>query len=104
MEARLAAADMVIFLDLPRLLCLWRIVWRRFRYCRRTRPDMAEGCREQLSRDFALYVWRYPEATRPRVLARLAAVGSGTRVVHLRSRSAVRAFLRSVRASAQPHV
>lgn len=95
LERRLAAADTAVFLDLPRALCSWRIVRRRVRWSGRSRPDMAAGCPERLSWDFVRWVWRYPEARRPGVLAQLEAA-EGVRVVRLRSRRDVRAFLASL--------
>ena len=92
LERRLAAADTAVFLDLPRWLCLWRVVRRRVRYAGRSRPDVAEGCPERLSWDFVRWVWRYPEARRPGVLARLEAA-EGVRAVRLQSRREVRSFL-----------
>src|SRR5688572_10638339 len=32
LEMRIRRCDTIVFLDLPRLLCLWRIVQRNFRY------------------------------------------------------------------------
>ncbi|HVF43970.1 MAG TPA: DNA topology modulation protein [Pyrinomonadaceae bacterium] len=93
LERRLAACDTVIFLDLPRVLCLWRVVSRSIRYRGRTRPDMAEGCREQLTWEFARWVWAYPRRNRPGVLKRLSELSGGQRVVVLRSRREVRRFL-----------
>lgn len=52
MEVRLAAADAVIFLDRPRLLCLWRVFKRFLRYRGRVRPDMTQGCEERLTKNF----------------------------------------------------
>src|SRR5436190_2972633 len=40
LELRLAAADTVIFLDLPRILCLGRSLKRWLTWRGRTRPDM----------------------------------------------------------------
>lgn len=91
---RLAACDTVIFLDLPRLVCLWRALSRGFRYRGTVRPDMAEGCPEQLpSRDFLSWIWHYPERSRPKVTALLAAHQQNLRIVHLRSPGDVRRFL-----------
>ena len=93
LDLRLAAADAVVFLDLPRLLCLWRVVKRRFRYHGRTRPDMAAACPERLSAEFLRWIWDYPRSRRPGVLAQLESVGPGKRVAVLRSRGGVRRFL-----------
>ena len=83
LDARLAACDTVIFLDLPRAVCLARVVRRWLRYRGRSRPDMAPGCDERLSAEFLRWVWEYPRRRRPGVLQRLAA--SGRDVVVLRS-------------------
>ena len=94
LDQRLAACDTVLFLDLPRLTCLWRIVKRRLRFRQRTRPDMASGCEERLTWEFVRWVWAYPRRTRGKVLDKLrAAEAAGTRVVILRSDAEVERFL-----------
>jgi len=62
LERRLAACDTVIFLDLPRLLCLQRIIRRRLQFHGRSRPDMREGCPERLSWEYIQ--WPAPSHTR----------------------------------------
>ncbi|HVF68055.1 MAG TPA: DNA topology modulation protein [Pyrinomonadaceae bacterium] len=93
LERRLAACDTVVFLDLPRVLCLWRVVSRSLRYRGRTRPDMAEGCPEQLTWEFLRWVWTYPRRRRAGVLKRLGELGAGQKAYVLRSRREVRRFL-----------
>src|SRR6201995_1710403 len=44
LEVRLAACDTVVFLDLPRRVCIWRVLKRVLTYRDGSRPDMAEGC------------------------------------------------------------
>jgi len=57
---RLAAADSVVWLDLPTLMCLRGVMARWLRYRGRQRPDMANGCPEKIDFDFLWYVatWR----------------------------------------------
>lgn len=93
MTERLAACDTVIFLDLPRTVCLWRIVQRAIRYAGRSRPDMTPGCPERLSWEFVWWVWTYPSRRRPEVLQRLRALPATTRVEILRSARDVEAFV-----------
>ena len=93
LDLRLAACDTVVFLDLPRVVCLWRVLRRRLRYRGRSRPDVAPGCPERLDREFVRWVWTYPRQRRPEVLRRLAALPADVRVVHLRSQRAVAAWL-----------
>ena len=93
LERRLAACDTVVLLDLPRVLCLWRIIRRSVRYRGRSRPDMAEGCNERLTWEFVRWVWTYPRERRPGVLKKLGELREGQKVYVLRSRREVRRFL-----------
>ena len=92
-ESRLRACDTAIFLDLPRSLCLWRVMRRWRRYRGRTRPDMTPGCDERLDWTFVRWIWNYPRAHRPVVMEQLARLGAGQRLVHLHSRREVRDFM-----------
>lgn len=56
---RLESCDAVIYLDFPRVRCMWRIIRRVIRYRNRTRPDMTEGCPERIDREFAEYTWNF---------------------------------------------
>jgi adenylate kinase family enzyme len=93
---RLARADTVVFLDLPRLVCLWAVTRRWLRFRGRSRPDMGEGVNEALDPAFLRWIWDYPKRSRPGIVAQLAALPSTTRVVHLRSRGDAREFLAAV--------
>lgn len=90
---RLAAADTVVFLDLTRAVCIWRILKRQLRYFGRGRPDVAPGCPERLSWEFIGWVWTYPSRRRPGILQRLAAIRGEKQVYILRSQRQVRRFL-----------
>jgi adenylate kinase family enzyme len=94
LELRFRQCDTIIFLDLSRWLCLWRIVRRVLRYRKDLRPDMAEGCPEKLDLEFVSWVWNYPRRTRPNVVRLLRECGEGKEVVWLRSRREVEGFLR----------
>ena len=93
LELRLKHCDTIVFLDMWRLLCFWRVVKRRLTYRNRSRPDMTEGCNEKLDLDFILWVWNYSRRSRPKVLRLLREQSNGKRVVLLRSRREVRKFL-----------
>lgn len=93
--SRLARADMLIVLDRPLPLRLWRVVSRAVRGLGRTRPDMAEGCPERLGSlpEFIRYIWTTRNANREKMHRLAAAAPQGCEVVHLRSDKDVRAFL-----------
>ncbi len=97
LELRLKHCDTIVFLDMPRLLCLWRVVKRRLLYRNRSRPDMAEGCNEKLDLEFVLWVWNYARRSRPKVIKLLREQAEGKEVVWLRSRREVRSFLDAVK-------
>lgn len=102
MDRRLAACDTVVFLDLPRAVCLWRAVKRRIVYARGSRPDMTDGCDERLTWQFIQWIWQYPGKRRPGVLAKLSALRPDQRAAVLRSTAEVEAFLRTVSKPAAP--
>jgi adenylate kinase family enzyme len=96
LDVRLGACDTVVLLDLPRLLCLWRVARRAFRYRGSSRPDMGEGCPEQLNKDFLvflLWVWNYPRRSRPKVLERLGEHSGARQIYVLRSSAEAEEFL-----------
>jgi adenylate kinase family enzyme len=97
MEQRLAACDTVVFLDMPRLLCIWRVLKRFVQYRGRTRPDLTPGCPEQLTWEFLSWIWTYPAQRRPRVLARLARLAPGQQALIFHSAREVDAFFDSLR-------
>ncbi|MBI4312103.1 MAG: DNA topology modulation protein [Chloroflexi bacterium] len=93
MGLRFAAADAIVFLDLPRRLCLWRVVKRRLQFRGKQRPDMAPGCPEKLDLGFLRWIWAYPTASRPEVLRLMEEASHGRRIYRLRSRKEVARFL-----------
>jgi adenylate kinase family enzyme len=97
-DARFERADTVIFLDLPRTTCLWRVLKRLVRDRRRSRSDLPEGCAEGFDLPFQRWIWRYPRTERPRVLEILAGLDGRVDVHHLRTHSDVRRYLAALTA------
>ena len=91
-EMRMQAADTIIFLDLPRRVCLYRILKRTFKYYGRSRPDMAEGCLERLDLEFVMWVWNYKHRSRMTLLAELEGLEEKS-VMILRNQRQVSDFL-----------
>jgi adenylate kinase family enzyme len=93
LDIRLEACDTVIFLDIARTICLWRVLKRAVMYRNSSRPDMAEGCHEKLNLEFILWIWNYPRRTRHKIVRMLESNSEEKRVVWLRSQSEVESFL-----------
>lgn len=91
-EMRMQAADTIIFLDLPRRVCLYRILKRTLKYYGRSRPDMAEGCLERLDLEFVMWVWNYKHRSRMTLLAELEGLEEKS-VMILRNQRQVSDFL-----------
>lgn len=53
---RLEAADMLVWVDMPRWRCMLNILIRVWKYRGKTRPSMTEGCPERLDLEFTVYV------------------------------------------------
>jgi adenylate kinase family enzyme len=97
LAARLAAADTVIFLDVPRRTCLWGVLKRRLRYRGQMRPDI--GVYDRINAEFIRWIWSFGNTVRPRIMKALDECSCN--VVVLRSRGQARTFLR-VAAHQQP--
>lgn len=99
--SRVARAEMLIVLDRPVLLRLWRVLFRAVSGLGKTRPDMAEGCPERLGTlpEFIHYIWTTRNQNRSKMYRLAAVAPKGCRVVHLRTDNEVRIFLANYRHS-----
>lgn len=93
LDLRLPRADLVIWLRLPRLLCLRRILARRIRFAGRNRPDMADGCPERIDADFLAYIWYFERKESPEIAKAIETHGEGVPVLVLRTTSEVDGLL-----------
>jgi adenylate kinase family enzyme len=90
---RLERCDTIIFLDLPRTICVYRILKRVATYRSGTRPDMANGCDEKFDWQFLKIVWDYPNRSKPKVERLLAEHQSTKTIFRLKSTKEVERFL-----------
>jgi adenylate kinase family enzyme len=95
-DLRAARADTVVWLDLPRRVCMAHVLLRIAVSFGRTRADMAPGCAERIDFAFLNYVWSYPREGRPRVQALLQQLSPYQRAITLRSSAEVRRFEKSL--------
>jgi adenylate kinase family enzyme len=92
---RLAAADTVIFLDLPALTCLLGILQRRWRY--RGGQHANDGVFDRITTSFVRYIWGYRRTMRPQVKHLIAEHAGHARTVTLTSRRQSPGFVRALR-------
>lgn len=96
MDIRLNAADTVVFVDINRVICVYRVLKRIIQYRGKTRPDKAEGVNERLDFNFLIWVWDYSKTKKPIVLRKLEQLPSDKKVIILKSPRDVRLFLDKV--------
>ena len=91
---RSARAEVIVWLDVGLALRIWRVFGRALRYRGETRPDLPEGCPEQLGPEFIELI-RYMVRFRKINDRRFAALGveNPGKFVHLKGKRAARRWL-----------
>lgn len=85
MEARLKKCDTIVYLNLPRRVCLWNL-------CKRAHAARKDPNGEKLTKEKIQYVWNYRKQNRIRNDIWIAKT-KHAQVVNLRSNRQVRVFL-----------
>lgn len=93
MEMRLERAEMIIFLDMPTWLCLFRIFRRQIQYWGKVRPSMPANCPERLTWTFVHYVLNYRKTRKPGIMKTLNELKQDKQVCVLQKPAEVRTFL-----------
>ena len=79
----LRAADTIIFLDIPRYVCYWRVLKRNWRYLFRSRPELPPNCPEMLIiRKLISIIWNFPTKVRPMILEAFVK-SKNKRIIHI---------------------
>ena len=93
-DLRLPRTDLVVWLERPRWLCLWRASMRVFRAGERHRPA-------DLAKVWA-FIWNFDRINRPRIEAALQQTGPDVPVVHLQTDQETASFLLKARVLEKP--
>jgi len=96
LDIRLAACDTIVFLDVSRLVCLWRVLRRQLQHAGENRAELSAGCPERLTWEFVKWIWTYPARRRGSILRRLKKLEPHKRVHVLRTTGEMDRFLDSV--------
>lgn len=93
-DLRMPRACFIIWVRMPRWLCLWGVFSRSVRNLGRTRPDMAPGCLERFpDREFLSFIWNFERQTSPRIVDGIRRLNPDCPVLMLRSRRQMRELL-----------
>lgn len=96
LEKRIAKAELVIFLDLKRTVCVRSVLKRIKMYRGKTRDDLNSECPEKFDWEFLKWVWSFPKKYRPEILALLEKYSS-VKVITLKKRKQVNKFLQELK-------
>lgn len=92
-DIRLPRSDIVIWVRMPRLVCIWGVLTRWLKHIGRTRPEMAPGCIETVDWQFLKFIWTFEKKFSPRVTSAIATHGPHVPVLQVKSRRQMRALL-----------
>lgn len=95
LERRFAGCDTIIFLDMPRTICVWRAFTRFLINKKKARPDMAEGCEEKFDLEFLKFlkwIWDYPKRTKPKVEVLIKQFQDTKEIIRLTSKKEIEDF------------
>ncbi|WP_246801656.1 AAA family ATPase [Rhizobium leguminosarum] len=56
LDIRLPRTDFVVWVRMPRLVCIWGAISRWAKWIGRTRPEMAPGCIEKIDLEFLRFI------------------------------------------------
>ncbi|MFJ7313108.1 AAA family ATPase [Pseudomonas sp. NPDC098747] len=93
-DLRLPRAELIIWLDTPRLTCLRRVIMRSA--SNRPRADLPAGCTERLDKaflEFLKFVWHFDRVNRPGIEVNRMAISPQVPVIHLRGMPQISTFL-----------
>jgi len=95
-DIRLQAADTIIFLDIPRTICVYRAFKRMIQYRNKTRPDMGKDCNERLDINFLKWIWRYPKTKRPDIVKKLEGLSTEKQIIILQTPKQIQQFIENI--------
>lgn len=101
MQYRLERADVIIFLDIPTYVCLWRVIKRSLFSLGKVTPGNPEGCKQQLFTlkflDFLRWVSNFNKNYRPGTMAMLNEIKNQKQVHVVKSTKEIRELISTIK-------
>jgi len=102
MPACIERADTLIFIDLNRFLCMWRVTKRSIIHHGKCRPDVGDGCKDGFPPLYLYWViWTFPKKYRKRFLDWINT--NEKRVFHFKKRKALNLFIEEMKNRTKKH-
>lgn len=90
---RTERADTIIYLELPLIVCLYRVVKRRIMNNGKTRPDMGTECMEKLDWAFIKFILTTYSLRKKKMKERLKDFSETKQVIMLHDKKEIESFL-----------
>jgi adenylate kinase family enzyme len=98
-EIRVEQADTIFYLELPLLICLYRVIKRWFQNIGRTRSDMGEGCNEKIDWDFIKFICTTYYPRKRKMVERIQSfqeLGKNKNVFIFREKQEIHSFFKDI--------
>lgn len=93
MDIRLKASDTIIFLDINRFTCIFRVIKRRMMHIGKHRADMGSGCNEKFDLKFVQWIYGYPTNKKPEIIEKLSKLEPNVQVRILKNQAEIEMFI-----------
>lgn len=93
LDLTVARADQLVFIERPRWLCMWRVLWRSAFQRGGGRTDLPEGCPEEFDWSIVKQAWRWNIDRAPRIEIERLQYGAHVPIVRLYDDRQIAAFL-----------
>ena len=100
LDYRASQADMIIFLNLPRAICFWRIFKRTYHYYGTVTPSSAPECNERVNRayfKFLKWVWNFKNRYPNKINEILKQYSSTKKIYILKSQKEIDQFIEKIK-------
>lgn len=94
LETRFKEADLAIYCDLPRLTCLFRVVYRFITTFGKHKPDGPDGSKNNISWSLIKYLWKFSKKYTPPIY-KLKNSYPDVKFVHIHSKDDLETILES---------
>ncbi len=95
-DIRAQKADTIIYLELPLIVCLYRVIKRWILNIGKARPDMGEGCKEKLDYEFLKFIVTTYSSRKKKMESRFEAfrkTGPEKKIIRLKSKKEIKSYL-----------
>ncbi len=100
-QERLGQADAIIYMDFPRIVCLWSAIKRYVKYKNMSRESVAPGCDEKLDLEFVWWILHRGRTGKKRRYYREVISRYKDKAIVLKNRKQAEAYIKRMRTEAK---